>query len=196
MIWMQSMVRIILIRPGSCDFDEQRRIQGTLDVPLNERGDAEVARQIEELRSHDIEALYYSDCQTARETAETIAEALAVKLKKLDNMHNLDHGLWQGMRIDELRHKHPRLYKLWQESPESVCPPSGETVQAAQQRVQAVLKRLIRKHKRGTIGLIVPEPLGRLVRSHLSHTELGDLWEATQDHGRWEVIDVEPQVVN
>ena len=30
------MVRIVLIRPGSTDFDEQGRITGTLDIPLNE----------------------------------------------------------------------------------------------------------------------------------------------------------------
>ncbi len=190
------MVRIILIRPGSCDFDEQGRIQGTLDVPLNEQGDAEVARLINALREFELEAIYHSDCQTARQTAEAIAASLAVRLKKLDNMHNLDHGLWQGMRIDELKQKHPRLYKLWQESPESVCPPHGETVQSAQQRVQNALRKMIKKHKQGTIGIIVPEPLGRLVRSHLNHTKLGDLWTANEDHGRFEIIDVEPQVVS
>ena len=190
------MVRIILIRPGSCDFDEQRRIQGTLDVPLNQQGDAEVVALIEQLRGYEIEALYYSDCQTAQQTADAIAEALAVKARKLDNMHNLDHGLWQGMRIDELKQKHPRLYKLWQETPESVCPPSGETIQAAQQRAQNALKRIIRKHKRGTIGMVLPEPLGRLVRSQLNHTKLGDLWTAPEDHGRFEVIDVESQLTS
>ena len=32
------MLQIVLIRPGTTDFDEQGRIQGTLDIPLNERG--------------------------------------------------------------------------------------------------------------------------------------------------------------
>lgn len=27
------MVQIVLIRPGSTDYDEQGRIQGTLDIP-------------------------------------------------------------------------------------------------------------------------------------------------------------------
>ncbi len=42
------MLTVILIRPGSTDFDEQGRIQGTLDVPLNEQGAAEVGRLAEE----------------------------------------------------------------------------------------------------------------------------------------------------
>ena len=32
------MIRVILIRPGTTDYDEQRRIKGTLDIPLNEFG--------------------------------------------------------------------------------------------------------------------------------------------------------------
>ena len=50
------MLRIILIRPGSTDYDQEGRIQGTLDIPLNERGSAEVARVIEELRHEEIDA--------------------------------------------------------------------------------------------------------------------------------------------
>ena len=44
------MVQIVLIRPGSTDYDEQGRIQGTLDIPLSEQGTREVERVIEEIR--------------------------------------------------------------------------------------------------------------------------------------------------
>ena len=49
------MLKIILIRPGASDFVDQGRIQGTLDVPLNEHGKAEVARLTKELAGHSIE---------------------------------------------------------------------------------------------------------------------------------------------
>ena len=35
---MRAMLQLILIRPGSTDYDVQERIQGSLDMPLNERG--------------------------------------------------------------------------------------------------------------------------------------------------------------
>ena len=37
------MLKIIVIRPGATDYVDQGRIQGTLDVPLNEHGKGEVA---------------------------------------------------------------------------------------------------------------------------------------------------------
>ena len=38
----------------------------------------------------------------------------------------MNHGLWQGMIIDEVKRKQPKVYKQWQEHPENVCPPEGE----------------------------------------------------------------------
>src|SRR5262245_48845626 len=189
------MLTVILIRPGSTDFDEQGRIQGTLDVPLNQQGGAEVSRLAEELRHSGLAAIYHSDCSSAEQTAELLASALEIKAKRLDNLQNLNHGLWQGMRVEEVKRKHPKVYRQWQEQPDSVCPPEGETLEAARSRVHGVLRKLLRKQREGTIGLVVPEPLARLVRSHLNHSELGNLWTAGEEHGRFEIIAVGPELV-
>jgi len=189
------MITVILIRPGSTDFDEQGRIQGTLDVPLNQQGTDEVARLAEDLRDNGLEAIYHSACRSALQTAEALAAALGIKAKRLDNMQNLDHGLWQGMRIEEVKRKHPKVYRQWQEEPRSVCPPEGETLEAAQARVQAAVRKILRKHREGVVGIVVPEPLARLVRWQLNHSDLGNLWTAGEEHGRYEVIEVEPELV-
>ena len=44
-----SMVQVTLIRPGATLYDEQNRVQGVLDIPLSDRGRAEVARLAESL---------------------------------------------------------------------------------------------------------------------------------------------------
>lgn len=187
------MVRIILIRPGATDYAQQGRIQGTLEVPLNEEGAGEVARLTEELRDQGIQAIYAPPCEPARETAQAIADALGVKFKKLDRMQNLDHGLWQGLLIDEVRRKQPKVYRQWQEQPDIVCPPEGEMLRQAEQRVRASIAKLLKRHRDGVIGLVVLEPLASLVRHYVNGDELGDLWKATADHGCWEVLDVQPQ---
>jgi broad specificity phosphatase PhoE len=189
------MLQIVLIRPGSTDYDQQQRIQGALDVPLNEQGAAEVAQLIEELLGKGIETVYTSGGQAARQTAKAVAEKLAVKLKTLERMQNLDHGLWQGMLIEDVRRKQPKVYRQWQEQPDNVCPPEGEMLSHAQQRVRAAMIKLLKRHKQGTIGLVVPEPLASLVRRFLQQGELGDLWKVTNGHGHWEILEVEPEEV-
>ncbi len=189
------MVKIVLIRPGSTDYDQERRIQGTLDVPLNKEGNAEVDRLIDALRPLQLDVVYAPGCQPAMATAQAIAKALDVKLRKLERMHNLDHGLWQGMRIDEVRLRQPKVYRQWQEMPQNICPPGGEMLDAAAARVRAAMSKLLKRHKGGVVGVVVPEPLASLVRNLLTHDELGNLWKASSEHGHWEVFEVQPKAL-
>lgn len=185
------MVQIVLIRPGSTDFDEQGRIQGTLDIPLNGQGSAKAQEIARELRDLKISIVYTAPCEAAWQTASIVAEALGVKVKKLDMLQNVNHGLWQGMEVDEIRRKHPKVFRQWQEQPENICPPQGEMLCDARERVKTALAKLVRKQKVGTIGLVLAEPLASLVRSFLTNDQLGDLWKLGENCGRWETISVE-----
>jgi len=184
-----------LIRPGATDYETQRRIRGTLDVPLNEEGLAEVARLTEELRPLHMEALYCGPCRPAVETCEALATALGIKHKKLEQMQNLNYGLWQGMLVDEVRLTHPKVYRQWQEMPQNVCPPEGEMLAEAEERVRSGVGKLLKWHKEGVVGLVVSDPLARIVRRVLTLCELGDLWKAETEHGAWEILEVQPQVL-
>ena len=170
------MLRIILTRPGSTEFDEQGRIMGTLSIPLSEQGIRQVAAIAEALLDEKVKVVYSSPCEAAIQTADALAEFNGLKVKQLDKLQNLNQGLWQGKLIDDVRTRQPKVYRQWQEHPESVCPPEGEMIADARQRVQATLAKLLKKHKDGVIALVVPEPLASLIRSDLSGSELGDLY--------------------
>jgi len=188
------MLHIVLIHPGCTDYDLQGRIQGNLDVPLNEQGNAEVARMIDEVRSLGIQTVYAACCEPAMQTAKVIAEALGVRFRKLDRLYNLNQGLWQGMLVEEVRLKQPKVYRQWQEHPEHTCPPEGEMLTEAAERVEAAMTKLLKRHPEGVIAVVAPEPLASLVRQFFSPGQLGDLWKAPEQHGRWETLVVNPEV--
>ncbi len=187
------MVSIILVRPGSTDFDEQGRIKGTLDIPLSKTGASQVSRIIDELHDTKIDYLYTSPNRSAIQTAEAIAKDHRLRSKSLEDLQNLDHGLWQGKLVDEVRQNQPKVYRQLQEHPQTVCPPEGEPVGMCLDRVRAVLVRLLKKHKTGVVCLVIPEPCASLVRSTLQHCDLGDLWKAECECGSWQFIEVQPE---
>lgn len=187
------MTHIILLRTCSTDFDNEGRIKGTLDIPLNEQGNAQAAQAARSLADQNASVVYFSPCQSAEETANVVARGLSVKAKPLKNLHNMDYGLWQGKLIDELKEKQKKVYRQAQEQPEMVCPPEGETVSEAQKRVKSALDKLIKKHKNQTVVIVAPEPLTSLMHAYLRQTELADFWETVCDCGSWLTIDVEPQ---
>ncbi|MCS7305265.1 MAG: histidine phosphatase family protein [Thermoguttaceae bacterium] len=185
------MLRIILIHPGATSYTPEGRIQGNLDLPLSEQGQMEVAHLAEMLRNQGIQLLYAPQSEPAWETAQRLASLLGLKVKKLERMENLNYGLWQGMAIEEVRHKQPKVYRQWQEQPEIVCPPEGEMLAEADARAQAAVARLVKKHPEGVIGLVLPEPLASLVRRALTGQPLGDLWKVLEMHGNFEILEVD-----
>jgi len=187
------MLRIVLVRPGSTEFDEQGRIKGALSIPLSDHGAFQATSAARDLSAEAIEAVYTSPCKAALQTAKALADAQGVKLRQIERFRNLDQGLWQGKLIDEVRQRQPKVYRKWQEHPELVCPPEGEMIDSARHRCEAALAKVLKKHKHGVIALVAPEPLASVIRGCLMGTHLGDLWKAEGDCGSWELIDIEPE---
>lgn len=186
------MLQIALIHPGTTDYDQQGRLQGNLAVPLNEQGGAECAQVAQELDDKGVSVVYAAACLPAVETGEAIAEHLEIKLKKLDKLENINCGLWQGMLVDDIKRKHPKVYRQWAEMSENVCPPEGETMADVKQRLQVSLKKLLKKHSDGTIALVLPSPLSELAVQLLGAGEFGAVWKVNAEYGHWEMLGVEP----
>lgn len=190
-----DMLRVLLVQPGATDFDEQGRIKGNLDIPLSENGVHQVARTVQQLAGLPIDAIFCSPCRSAQQTAAALSGGRNIRVKTLPQLSNLDHGLWHGKLIEEVKQKQPKVYRQGQDHPDKVCPPGGETLLAAQGRVRTVLGKLFKKHKSGVIAFVVSEPLTSVLRSLLGDSSLGDLWKAECDCGNWELIEIEPEKV-
>jgi probable phosphoglycerate mutase len=187
------MLSMVLIRPGSTDYDSQQRIQGSLDIPINEHGVDEAMDAARMLADKGVEVIHSPVSQPSMQTAEIIARVLKIKWKKIEHLENLHQGLWEGMLVEDVRHKQPKVYRQWQEQPEIVCPPEGEMLSEADERVRTALVKLMKRHKEGVIGLVLPEPLLSLARRFVVHRELGDLWKPTNGNQRveWLHVDVD-----
>ena len=182
--------------PGATDLDTQGRIKGSLDVPMNSDGDAQARRTASELSEEIIDVVYASPCLAARQTAEQLARDGAIKVKVIEELRNLDRGLWHGKLIEELKESQPRVFRQWSEQPETVQPPGGETLDLANKRIARILRKIRRRHTHGTIAMVVPEPVASLLRSQLENADIGDLWKVECRCGSWEAIDVGPDSVS
>ena len=148
------MAQVILILPGSTDYDSEDRIQGNLDIPLSDRGQLELSETVGQLRGLPLEALYSATSGPSLESAKAIGAALGLRVSRLKTLSNVDQGLWQGLKVEEVRRKHPRVFRQWEESPENICPPEGETLAEAYARVDKALEPVLRRHKDQTIGIV------------------------------------------
>ncbi len=161
------MTQVVLIRPGATVYDEQDRIQGVLDVPLSDRGKAEVAQLAERLSGLDLSALYCGPGESVGKTADAVGRASGLRPKRIDDLRNLDQGLWQGLQLEEVRRRNLKVFRQWLDDPRTICPPQGETVEDALERIKAALKPLIRRHRDEIIGVVAAEPIAQLISGYL-----------------------------
>jgi len=159
------MPQIILIRPGSTAFDEQQRIQGNLDLPLSPQGEQQVAALLTALSRVEIDLIYTTPCEPARTTAARLGAARGIPVKEIEGLGNVDLGLWKGLQIDEIRRKHPKVFKQWQESPEAICPPGGESFAEAIERTKKALERPLKK--KGNLAFVAADPLASIITAVL-----------------------------
>ena len=187
--------RVLLVRPGATDFDDQGRMKGSLDMPLSRRGQEQVNSLTEQVSAIKIKTIYAAPCASALETAERMAEHQRttqghdVRIKVIDSFRNIDHGLWAGKLIDEVRRNHPRVYRQGQDSPDDLCPPEGESIRDARARVIKAVRKVLRRSKDDVIAIVIPDPMAWVVEGILSGNELTGLWDAETDSAKWELID-------
>lgn len=167
---------LVVIRAGVTDYEVQGRIRGSLDVPLCEAGAAQAEEAAAQLAEVPPTALYTAESLCAIDTGRIIGERLRLKPRVIPGLRNLDQGLWQGLLVDDIRRRQPRLYRQWQDNPWAVAPPEGELLEEACERVEDVLETLVRRHAAGRVAVVVPDPLDRIFGWVLAGDSMGDLW--------------------
>ncbi len=184
-----TATKLLLVRAGETDYDQQRRIKGRINIPVSEVGSTQIAEAAKATANLAIDVVYCAPCQASKQTATKIAEASGAKVRSMAELQNLDQGLWEGKLVDDIKSQQPKVYKRWQESPETVCPPQGEMLEHARDRLALVVNKALKKRKSGTIAFVMPEPLATVFSCYVQRKQLGDLWQCEKNAGQWELMD-------
>ena len=162
------MATIVLIRPGSTDYADQSRLLGTLEMPMNAEGVEQVQDIIRQLQQQDVqlEAIFASPTDPACGTARAIAESQpSAKVKELEELRNVDQGLWQGLPEADVRKRYPKLFRNGREKPHTIYPPEGESLGDACERIQKILNKAIKKYR--VFAVVVADPIATVIRCTL-----------------------------
>lgn len=99
---------LTLVRHGETEWNRERRIQGSTDIPLNETGRLQAVMAAELLRRRAWNAVYTSPLSRAAETAEVIARELGMRaptpVAELVERH---YGEAEGLSDTELAVRFP-----------------------------------------------------------------------------------------
>jgi broad specificity phosphatase PhoE len=131
---------IWLARHGETDDNAApARVQGWIDTPLNDRGREQARELAREAAGLGLAALYTSQLERARETAEIVGAELGLEPVVDPRFAESMRGEWEGRLIDELSEEQPEAWEAWMRAGSEFRFPGGELLAGHCERVAAAL---------------------------------------------------------
>ncbi len=90
-------MEIFLVRHGETAWNQQRRLQGRTDIPLNDTGLAEARRAAKSLQDAAFDRIFTSPLQRARKTAETIRGSREIPITAEPLLTEVSFGIGEGI---------------------------------------------------------------------------------------------------
>jgi len=137
------MSAIILWRHAPTASNVADRLQGTLDIPLDEAGRARAswaATRIADTYGPDLR-IYSSPLSRATATAAVLAGIVGTEVTEDANLNQRSYGVWQGLTRDEVRARWPEEYERREQGLDPRIP-GWDGQDAVATRVAATVERL------------------------------------------------------
>jgi broad specificity phosphatase PhoE len=193
---------VYFVRHGETEWNRQSRIQGQIDIPLNDTGHRQSARVARLLKDHlgarRIDRFIVSPLTRARQTMDHISRAFdfsPTRLEVVPEVSELAFGIWEGRYLHELAN-HPGCPKDWR-SHFHWRPQDGESYEDGLSRIRQWIGRfdgptVIVSHGAigrcliGLLSVLAPQDLVRLPtpQGTFCRVENGEIdWFNTEEVG-------------
>lgn len=151
---MTEATRIIAIRHGETLWNVDTRIQGQLDIPLNDMGHSQGRRMASALKGEPITAIYASDLARAWQTARYLGSELGLSVTPETAIRERGFGEFEGKTFAEIEAHLPEQAMRWRKRDPDFTPQGGESLVTLRNRVVEAASRLAARHPGELIALV------------------------------------------
>jgi probable phosphoglycerate mutase len=122
------MLDILLIRHGETDWNVDKRLQGHIDIPLNAEGLRQAAALGRVLENEPLDAIYASDLQRARDTAQAVATLQGRAVQIDPALRERCYGGFEGLQHHDIEQRYPEDFAAWKSRELDARYPAGERI--------------------------------------------------------------------
>jgi probable phosphoglycerate mutase len=138
---------LCIVRHGETAWNAEHRVQGQLDIPLNEIGLRQAQAVGAALREERFDAIYSSDLTRARQTAEPISNLLAMQIRVEKNLRERHYGIFERLTYAEVREKFPDDYARFEARDPEYAFRTGESLKDFSGRSIAILSKIVKENE-------------------------------------------------
>lgn len=151
---MHEPTRIIAVRHGETAWNVATRIQGHLDIALNDTGLWQARQLGRALAGQPVAAIYASDLQRAHATGAAVAAATGAPLTPEPGLRERSFGELQGRTFAQIEAELPEQARRWRKRDPHFAPVGGESLTALRERIEATTHRLAARHSGALVVLV------------------------------------------
>ena len=175
-------MRLILVRHGQTEWNAGGRYQGQSNVALSDTGRKQARLLAERFPVKQLDAIYTSDLDRAKETAECVGEKFGVTVYPEEAFRELSFGDWEGLTYQQITARWPEEANKLFTAPDELVIPNGETFQELQKRALDKIHLLYGKHIDQTVAVFAHGAINKTILAGLMHIPLHYLWSLRQDN--------------
>jgi probable phosphoglycerate mutase len=151
---LDHATRLIAIRHGETAWNVDTRIQGQLDIPLNDTGRWQAGRVARALADEGLDAIYASDLGRAHATALAVGAATGLPVITDPGLRERGFGVFEGLTFAEIEQRWPQAAERWRRRDPDFGPEGGESLRAFYARCVATAERLAAAHPGQHVALV------------------------------------------
>lgn len=149
------MTRLLLIRHGESEANNEGIFAGNKDVKLKERGIEQAKKTAEYIaENYEVDCVYASDLRRAYKTGEIIAVALGQKVIADKRLREIYAGEWEGKKFTELEKNFADDYTCWLTDIGNCVCSGGECVKELGERIFKVILEIAEKNNGKTVVIV------------------------------------------
>ncbi len=108
-----ARTRLVLVRHGQTDHNREGRLQGQVDIPLNETGIQQAETLAPAITANPPDVVVASPLSRAVDTARIITRGTRLEVTTDDAFLERGFGQWEGLRGEEIRARWPEEHADW-----------------------------------------------------------------------------------
>jgi alpha-ribazole phosphatase len=175
-------MKLILIRHGESTWNKSKRVQGTKNPHLSDKGIKQSQLLADRFNGIRFDAVYSSPLTRAYETAKILTNS-KYNIHTLQDLQEIKLGVWEGKTINQVSKEYKKEYNKWYKKPMEVKIPGAETILEFKDRVVKTLDKIRAQHPNQDVLVVTHGGVITIYLAHLLEMNLNKVWSISLKNG-------------
>ncbi|MBI4378277.1 MAG: histidine phosphatase family protein [Nitrospinae bacterium] len=184
----KGQTKIFLIRHGEVANAVDRCYNGHYDIDLSTEGLRQIERIADRLENEPIKAVYSSDLLRTIKGARIIAERHSLEAISLKELRELNYGIWEGKRVDDIKRLYPDDVEARYSDIVNFRIRGGETLREMRERVLLGIEGIIHNHRGESVVVVAHGGVNRIIIVWSLDMDLKNFFRIKQDYAALNII--------